>query len=325
MGHADDDVLDAKLAAALDDLLHRGHEAFAAVETEAFGPHVFDVQEFFEAFGLHQLVQDRLAPFAGKGDLLAVAFDPFLQPACLFRVRDMHVLQRECPAVGTLHDIQNFAERRDFEAENVVDEDGSIHVRVGEAVGFRIKLFVFAGVAHAQRVEIGRQMSADTVGADDHQRADTVEHRLPDLRVRYLDALFLRLGLDLVPCGLGFRRGGPLAGQRAGQVVGRHGRPVGARPAGARGFGLHVGIRVAHGVEESLPCFVHRAGIVGVAGIHRLEVFRVLPFQKGRGAELVVGRLVGHLNFLFCVEAARVSAAVPKWQAAGVVGARRNS
>src|SRR5690606_38274137 len=60
MGHAQNDVLDAQGTAALDDLLERRNGGFAAIKAEALGSGIFDVEEFFEAFGLDQLVEDRL-------------------------------------------------------------------------------------------------------------------------------------------------------------------------------------------------------------------------------------------------------------------------
>ncbi len=47
MRHADDDFLHAELAAALDDLLQRGHRGFRAFEAEALGAGVFLVEETF--------------------------------------------------------------------------------------------------------------------------------------------------------------------------------------------------------------------------------------------------------------------------------------
>jgi hypothetical protein len=79
--HADHDLLHAQRAAALDDLFQRRDQAFAAVEAEALGAHVLDMQELLEALGLDHLVQDRLAALAGEAHLLAVALDPLLQPA----------------------------------------------------------------------------------------------------------------------------------------------------------------------------------------------------------------------------------------------------
>ena len=60
MGHAERDLLEAELAAALDDLLERRDHRLAAVEAEALGAGIFDVEEILEALGLDQLA-DRIA------------------------------------------------------------------------------------------------------------------------------------------------------------------------------------------------------------------------------------------------------------------------
>ena len=140
--HADDDLLEPQRAAALDDLLHRRHQRLGAVEAEPLGAHELHMAELLEALGLDQLVQDRPAALAGEGDLLAVALDPLLQPAGLFGVGDVHVLQREGAAIGALHDVEDLAHRGHFEAEHVVEEDRPVHVGLGEAVGGRVELRV---------------------------------------------------------------------------------------------------------------------------------------------------------------------------------------
>src|SRR5690606_38994484 len=75
MGHAEHDLLEAELAAALDDLLQRRDKRLATVEAEALGALVLDVDELLEAFGLDQLVQDRLLALGGEADLLVRALD----------------------------------------------------------------------------------------------------------------------------------------------------------------------------------------------------------------------------------------------------------
>ena len=52
MRHAEHDFLHAQLAAALDDLFHRGDQRFAAVETEALGAEEFHAAEFLERLRL---------------------------------------------------------------------------------------------------------------------------------------------------------------------------------------------------------------------------------------------------------------------------------
>ena len=59
MRHAEHDVADAEAAAALDDLLERRDERFRAVEAEALGAGILEVDELLEALGLDQLVEDR--------------------------------------------------------------------------------------------------------------------------------------------------------------------------------------------------------------------------------------------------------------------------
>ena len=76
VGHADDDVFYAQGATTFDDLLHRWNEAFAAIKPKAFSAHVFDMEEFFEAFRLNQFVENGLAALAGEADFFAVTFNP---------------------------------------------------------------------------------------------------------------------------------------------------------------------------------------------------------------------------------------------------------
>src|SRR5712672_2797006 len=59
MRHADDDFLDAEVAATLDDLLQRRNQRFRAVEAEALGAGELEVAELFEAFGFDQLPEYR--------------------------------------------------------------------------------------------------------------------------------------------------------------------------------------------------------------------------------------------------------------------------
>ena len=77
-----------------------GISDFAAVEAEALGAGVLDVEEFLEAFGLDQLVEDRALALAGEGDLLVRAFDALLDPGLLRRIGDVHELDAERLAIG---------------------------------------------------------------------------------------------------------------------------------------------------------------------------------------------------------------------------------
>ena len=64
MRHADDDLVHSDIDGCADDRLERGHRAFAAIQAEALGAGILDVQEALEAFGFDQLVE-QLALFLG--------------------------------------------------------------------------------------------------------------------------------------------------------------------------------------------------------------------------------------------------------------------
>ena len=142
---------------------------------------------------------------------------------------------------------------------------------------------------------VGGQVAPDPVGADDHQRADAVEHGALDLRVGHFDALGLGTRLDLVARAFDFGGGlRPFAGEGCGQIIIGGGRPVTARPAWALRLGLCIGGCVAKGSEKGAPCLVDRARILGVLRVKLFKIGRVMALHEAGGVELVVGALVGH-------------------------------
>src|SRR5581483_2101037 len=122
MRHADADFFHAEIAAALDDLLERRDQGLRAIETEAFGARILDVEKFLETLGFHQLVEDRALAFAGEGDLLVAPLDALLNPALLLGIRDVHELDAECLAVCAPQDGDDLAHRSKFETQHLVEE-----------------------------------------------------------------------------------------------------------------------------------------------------------------------------------------------------------
>src|SRR6201992_665476 len=171
MRHADHDFLDAEIAAALDDLLQRRDQRFTAVEAEALGAGEFDVAELFKTFGFDQLVEDRAPALAGETDFLVRTLDAFLDPALLRGVGDVHELDAERLAIGALADRDDLAQARIFEAEHVIEEDLAVEIAIDETIGTRIELLAIAGGLDAERIELGVEMAAHAIGADQHQRA----------------------------------------------------------------------------------------------------------------------------------------------------------
>ena len=101
----------------------------------------------------------------------------------------MHELDAERLAVGALADGDDLAQRAVFEPEHVVEEDLAVEIGFGEAVGARVELFAVARGFNAERIEIGVEMAAHAVGADQHQRTDGIAGGLVHLRFRHLGAL----------------------------------------------------------------------------------------------------------------------------------------
>src|SRR3954468_6578920 len=134
MRHADDDLLRAHRAAALDDLLERRDHGFRAVQAEALGAGIFYIEELLEAFRLDELVQDRALALARERNLLVCALNALLNPGLLGRIGDVHEFDAERLAIGALEDPDDLAQRPKFEPKHVVEEDPAIPVGIREAV-----------------------------------------------------------------------------------------------------------------------------------------------------------------------------------------------
>ena len=278
MRHAEHDLLYAEIAAALDDLLQRGDQRFSAVEAETLGARELDVAELFKAFGFDQLVQDRAAAFAGEADFLVRALDALLDPGLLRGVGDVHELDAERLAISALADRDDLAQRAVFEAQHVVEEDLSVEIGFDKSIGARIELFAIARRLDPERIELGVEVTAHAIGADQHQGANRIARRLVDVGGRHFRALGLCLGGDLVADGLFDLR--PVAVKRGGQLVARRQRPVVAAPGRAFGVLLHVRRGVLQALEELLPFGVDRGGVLLVAGIEVVDVGGVGALQK---------------------------------------------
>ncbi len=256
--HADDDLVHAQRAAALDDLLQRRDHGFRAVQAEALGAGEALVQEALEAFALDQLLEDGDLAFRGEDDLLVLALDALLQPRLLLRVGDVHELHAEIAAVGATQDRQDLADARALEAQHIVEEDRAIVVRLGEAVGRGLQLGVLDLGLDAQRIQVGRQMAADAVGADHHDRAHRIQgggaHVGLGSRRLLLDDGLGHLGLDRGPEAIDGRQ--PVRALDGGRGAG----PARLDRGGGDGLG-----GLAQAFEIGAPGRLYRARVLGVS------------------------------------------------------------
>ncbi|MBA7468558.1 hypothetical protein ES707_03809 [subsurface metagenome] len=301
MRHADHDLLHAEIAAALDDLLQRRDQRLAAVEAEALGAGELDVAEFLETFGLDQLVEDGAPAFAGEADLLVRTLDALLDPGLLRGVGDVHEFDAERLAIGALANRGDLAQRAVFEAEHMIEEDLAVIVGFDEAVRARVELLAVLLRLDAERIELGVEMAAHAVGADQHQRAHGVARCLMqfggrDVGAALFSSLGLRLGGELGADGLLDQR--PVAVERGSQIIARRQRPVIASPGSAFGVLLHVSRAVLQALEELLPLAIDRIGVLFVAGIEIVDIGGVGALQKrreGKGGVRVLTRHDGVL------------------------------
>ena len=76
----------------------------------------------------------------------------------------------------------------------MIEEDLAVEIALREAVGARIEFLAIARRLDPERVELGVEMAAHAVGADQHQGAHGIARRLMDVGRGQLSALGLRLG-----------------------------------------------------------------------------------------------------------------------------------
>src|SRR6478672_11616454 len=122
MRHADDDLLEPELTAALDHLLERRHQGLAAVEPEPLGAGIFHVEEALEDLGLDQLLEDRLLALRREANVVW-PLEAVLDPLPLLGIGDMHVLRADMLAVDALQDVEDLAKGAELEAERAAEID----------------------------------------------------------------------------------------------------------------------------------------------------------------------------------------------------------
>ena len=112
MRHADHDLLDAELAAALQDLLDAGDQRLAAVEAEALGADELHAEIVLEPLGLDDPLQDRLAAFDRELGVVLDVLDALLDPGLLVGILDVHELDADRAAIGLAQAVPDLAQGR---------------------------------------------------------------------------------------------------------------------------------------------------------------------------------------------------------------------
>ena len=183
---------------------------------------------------------------------------------------------------------------REFEAEHLVEEDPAVEVRFGEAIGARIELLLALLRLEPERIELGVEMAADAVGADQHQRVDRIPRRLLHVGRRKLDALGLRLALDLVADASSRPRAqSPVSAAISSPSACGEVRPL---PGGTMRVARDVGAVVLQAFEERAPFGVDRRRIGLIAGLELFDIGGVAAIKKRTAGERRVRVLARHIN-----------------------------
>ncbi len=263
MRHAVHDLAHAILAAVLDDRLHRGDHRFTAVEAEALGPDILLAEELFPLLGFDHLGQDRLLAIGREFDRLVLALEPLLQEAAFLDIGDVHIFEADIAAIVAAQDRDQLADRRLFEAEIAAEEDRPIHIGVGESVIFGRQVGGQFLLRQAKRVEIGGEMAAHAIGADQQHRADRIIRRSGNVGGRCSG-------------GRSRRRSGGAAARRLGRGlhlgrVERGGQRVGVLERPARIGPARAGRGAFQPREPLTPAILDRSGVRLELRIHRLD------------------------------------------------------
>ena len=140
----------------------------------------------------------------------------------------MEEFDAERLTIGSTQNGDDLAHRAEFEPQHMIEKNAAIEIGLAEAVGARIELLLVLRRLEPERIEIGVEMAARPIGANEHQRPDRIAGRALDLGGGDVDAAALRLRLELVADRR--TRVLPARVKRAGQRIRRDGRPIGTPP-----------------------------------------------------------------------------------------------
>src|ERR1700704_2703551 len=101
-----------------------------------------------------------------------------LDPLPLGEHLDVHVFDADPAAISLAQDPDDLAQCRALAAEQVIDEDLAVEISLGKSPGVVVELVMRPALFQMQRVEIGFEMAAYPVGADQVQRPDRIDRRL---------------------------------------------------------------------------------------------------------------------------------------------------
>ena len=168
VGHADHRRIETGVGGHRQDLVEDRDRRLGALQAEPLGADVLGGEELLERLGRVESLDDALLALLGDGRLHA--FDLRLDPALLGGLLDVHVLDADRAAVRIAQHAEQIAELHLLVAADATGEELAVEVPDRQAVCGRIELVGHLRLLPAQRIEIGDEVAAHAVHAD--QRGD---------------------------------------------------------------------------------------------------------------------------------------------------------
>jgi len=162
MRHADHDLLDAALAALLDQIVEQRDQRVAAFQREALLRGVLGREIALETFGRRQVAQEGAALFIRKAALHTAGLETILQPQPLLRIRDVRELRADRAAVDVAQlrdDVAELHALRDRRGAAAGVELG-VEIRLAQTEVLELQHFRHRPAHETERIDVGEQMTA---------------------------------------------------------------------------------------------------------------------------------------------------------------------
>ncbi len=176
VGHAHHDLGHAGAGRGVEQSVEQDDGRLGPFEPEALLPDVARVEKALEHLGRVEPIQDVALLLDLQGRRLPL--DVLLDPALLLGVLDVHVLDRERPAVRVAQHVEDLVERRHVAPGQPVRHELARQVPDGEAVGQRVELGMDVRRFRVERVEVGDQVAAHPVHVDERLHVHLLDQAL---------------------------------------------------------------------------------------------------------------------------------------------------
>ena len=170
--HAEHKLLDPLLGPNAQDRLERRHQQLGPLDPEPLGAGIAPVEKPLERLRGGQNLQFLFFRRVGQARPRVAVLEPPLNPLPLGEHLDMHVLDTDAPAIDLAQQTDDLAQGRALAPEQIVNENLSVEIGFGKPVGPVVQFRVTGAPLDPERVEIGFEMAAHAIGADQVQGAD---------------------------------------------------------------------------------------------------------------------------------------------------------